>query len=206
MPGGSVRASRRSGPLNGSSGEVSLPLVATPYVVRWPVTAKTLLPEMIGPALLVGWLALWPRIGGHRLPAVFWAFLVLVLVLRAGRIRNGRIAFEVGPAGIRTSEPVTLYGGRLVVVPWRSIAEVVVLPPRVSSPADLGTSVGAVGVRLRPDAPLPAGVRSIIREPGGAGPLVTRRMQGWTLDRTRLLAAVCSYAPGVPVVELPANA
>ncbi len=202
----SVRASRRSDPLNGSSGDGSLPLVGAPYVVRWPLTAKTLVPAMLGTALLVGWLALWPGIGGHRPPAIFWAFLVLVLVLRAGRIRNGRIAFEVGPAGIRMSEPVTLYGGRLVAVPWRSIAEVVVLPPRVSSPADLGTSVGAVGVRLRPDAPLPGGVRGIIREPSGAGPLLTRRVQGWTLDRTRLMAAVSSYAPGVPVVELPANA
>lgn len=152
----SVRASRRSDPLNGSSGDGSLPLVGAPYVVRWPLTAKTLVPAMLGTALLVGWLALWPGIGGHRPPAIFWAFLVLVLVLRAGRIRNGRIAFEVGPAGIRMSEPVTLYGGRLVAVPWRSIAEVVVLPPRVSSPADLGTSVGAVGVRLRPTSPATA--------------------------------------------------
>lgn len=93
------------------------------------------------------------------------------------------------------------YGGRLATVPWRSIAEVVLLPPHISAPSDLGTSVGAIGVRLRPDAPLPAGVRGIVREPGEAGPLVTRPVQGWSLDRTRLLAAVSAYAPGVPVVE-----
>lgn len=181
-------------------------MVAAPYVVRWPVSAKTLLPEVVGPALLLGWLALWPRFGGHRLPGIFWVFLVLVVVLRAGGIRNGRLALDVGPVGVRLGQSATLYRGRLVAVPWRSIAEVVVLAPRVSSPADLGASVWAVGVRLRPDAPLPAGVRGVIREPGGAGPLITRPVRGWTLDRTRLLAAVSAYAPGVRVVELPASA
>lgn len=120
------------------------------------------------------------------------------------QIRNDRIALEVGPVGIRMGQAATLYSGRPVAVPWRSIAEVAALPPRVSSPADLGTSVGAVGVRLRPDAPLPAGVRGIVREPGGAGPLITRPVRGWTLDRNRLLAAVSAHGPGVPVVESPA--
>lgn len=177
---------------------------AEPYVVRWPLTARTLLPELLVPAFLVAWLVVLPRIGGHPPAGFFWVFAVLVVILRVNQLRTGRIALEVGPVGIRIGPAPTVYSGRPVAVPWRSITEVVLLPPRVLSPADLETSVGAIGVRLRPDAPLPFGVRALVREPGGVGPLVTRPMRGWTLDRNRLVAAVSAYAPGVRVVESPA--
>jgi hypothetical protein len=177
---------------------------AEPYVVRWPLTARTLLPELLVPVFLVAWLVLLPRIGGHRPATFFWVFAVLVVILRVNQLRTGRIALEVGPVGIRIGQTPTLYSGRPVAVPWRSITEVVVLPPRVLSPADLGRSVSSIGVRLRPDAPLPAGVRALVREPGGVGPLVTRPVRGWVLDRNRLVAAVSAYAPGVRVVEQPA--
>jgi len=140
-------------------------------------------PELLGPAVLVGWLVLSPRIGGHRPPGIFWAFLVLVVGLRAVQFRNGRVALEVGPKGIRLGQTANRYSRRLVAVPWRSIAEVVVLAPRMSAPEDLATNVGEVGVRLRPGAPLPAGVRGIVREPGGTGPLVTRPLRGSTPTR-----------------------
>ncbi|MGI8699504.1 MAG: hypothetical protein ACR2J0_10240 [Mycobacteriales bacterium] len=179
---------------------------AEPYVLRWPITARTIVPELLGPAVLVGWLVLSPRIGGHRPPGIFWAFLVLVVGLRAVQFRNGRVALEVGPKGIRLGQTANRYSRRLVAVPWRSIAEVVVLAPRMSAPEDLATNVGEVGVRLRPGAPLPAGVRGIVREPGGTGPLVTRPLRGSTLDQTRLAGAVSAYAPGLRVVELPPGA
>lgn len=174
---------------------------AEPYVARWPVTAKTLAPDLLALVLVAGWLALRPRIVGHSEPIAFWVLVALAVVVRAVQIRNGRIALDVGPVGVRLGQRATALGGRPVAVPWRSIAELVVLPPRVFSPADLGRNVGAFGVRLRPDAPLPAGLRGIIREPSGVGPLVTRPVEGWTLDRPRLLAAVSAYAPGVRVVD-----
>jgi hypothetical protein len=84
--------------------------------------------------------------------------------------------------------------GGMPVVPWSSIREVVVWNRLAGTPE--------VGVRLRPEAPLPRGVRSMVIDPAHPDDVVPElRTEVPSLDRERLAAAIQAHGGGVPLLD-----
>ncbi len=133
-------------------------------------------------------------------------FAVAVLVVKAGalflavggaiaawNLWSSSLVISVGGRGVR-------FGGRntTTLVPWSSIREVVLWN---AGPAGLGGGEPEVGLRLRPDAPLPDSVGSMIYDPAhpdAVAPELRTRVPG--LDRAKLEAAVSAHGR-VPVVN-----
>jgi hypothetical protein len=117
------------------------------------------------------------------------AFLALAVAFAAWNLWNTSLVLSVGRRGMRL-------GGALV--PWSSIREVVLWN---AGPAGLGGGEPEVGLRLRPDAPLPDSMGSLIYDPAHPDevpPELRRTVRG--LDRARLETAVRQHG-GVPVVN-----
>jgi hypothetical protein len=123
------------------------------------------------------------------------AFLLALFVLMLPR---RQVLLRVGHEGIslKRSTGRLATGARSRHIPWSSVAQVVV--------ADLGDGRPVrVGLRLRPGAPLPWGVRAVIGDPSdrrSLQPELAQDVPAAALDRARLAAAVRAFAP--PGVEL----
>lgn len=130
-----------------------------PYVVR-KLTAALLVPLLVG----VAWFAFLELVG-FDIPTLFLvAVAVYVLVTTAANLERLRIdekGVRVRPAGR---------------IPWEHIQSVAYRGPH------------ALGVKLKPDSPLPKGVRGMID-----GEL-TLPARGFELDQARLDQAGRAYA------------
>jgi hypothetical protein len=130
-----------------------------------------------------------------RPPALFVVAFLVIAVVNAWSLT---LVFSVDRRGIRFARRSNDRSTPLV--PWSSIREVVVWN---AGPAGLGASgEPEVGVRLRPDAPLPRGVPAIIHDPSdpdAVAPELRTAIPG--LDRARLEAAVQAHGGGVTVVN-----
>jgi hypothetical protein len=120
-------------------------------------------------------------------------FLAIAGAITAWNLWRASTVIAVGRSGVRL-------GGRnpTTLVPWSSIREVVLWN---AGPAGLGGGEPEVGLRLRPDAPLPDSMGSLIQDPAHPDevpPELRRTVRG--LDRARLEAAVQANG-GVPVVN-----
>ncbi|WP_346125668.1 hypothetical protein [Micromonospora coerulea] len=180
-----------------------------------PMTALALL---FAPAAVCGGIALDP---GRDLPeALFlWLWKLLLIVLFGGgalwlllAALSRRVALRVDRDGVTLATPSFLrwWGNRAdIAVPWRDIAAVVLFYQYVRWPA----RILYLGLQLHPSASAPAGAaragsfehwsleRFLPHVPVEASS-VSRQVNGWRLDRRRLVAAVRTYAPDVPVIEL----
>ncbi|UCM91176.1 hypothetical protein [Streptomyces marincola] len=187
------------------------------YLARfgWHVASSSL--AACGLAVVVfaclGGLVLW-------LALLIGAVGAVVFVVFAGAARGRGVALRVGPEGVTLGggplpfgrvhpthvpwpevEAVLLWGPaapagagpRYVGVRVRAAAEAPAWPPRAAAPAARVPSRVAAAPPARAD--LPAG-------PPRDGAVLGRAIQGWRLDRARLLAAVAAFAPeGVRVVD-----
>ena len=130
-----------------------------PYVIR-KLTASLLVPLLVG----VAWFAFLELVG-FDIPTLFLvAVAVYVLVttaLNLERLRIDEKGVRVRPAGR---------------IPWEHIESVTYRGPH------------AVGVKLKPNSPLPKGVRGMIDGE------VTLPARGFELDQARLDRAVRAYA------------
>lgn len=130
-----------------------------PYVVR-KLTAALLVPLLVG----VAWFAFLELVG-FDIPTLFLvAVAVYVLVTTAANLERLRIDAK----GVRVRP-----AGR---IPWEHIQSVAYRGPH------------ALGVKLKPDSPLPKGVRGMIDGE------VTLPARGFELDQARLDQAVRAYA------------
>jgi len=162
-----------------------------PYVVRRP--GWTVLAAVAWLAFLAAFIAL------TDLDPPVWlvALVVLVILVRTWRVTE---RFRAGPDGIRFPLGTrTRPGGGGVAfadAPWSSVDEVLVAAPLSGGPPE-------VAVRLRPGAPLPAGVQGIVHTPGAPeGPIpdaLRHTVPG--LDPVRLREAVAAFAPHVRLTE-----
>jgi hypothetical protein len=152
------------------------------YAIRRPRLA--LLP-VLGFALIfavIVWIGTLPK-----------GFLVIAGAVTAWNLWNGSLVLSVGGRGVR-------FGGRntTTLVPWSSIREVVLWN---AGPAGLGGGEPEVGLRLRPDAPLPDSMGSLIHDPAHPDEVPPAlRTTVPRLDRAKLEAAVRQHG-GVPVVN-----
>jgi hypothetical protein len=123
-------------------------------------------------------------------------FLVIGGLIAAWNLWNSSVVLTVGRRGVRLG---TRRGGdTTTLVPWSSIREVVLWN---AGPAGLGGGEPELGLRLRPDAPLPDSMSSVIYDPGHPDEVPPElRMTVRGLDRARLEAAVRQHG-GVPVVN-----
>jgi hypothetical protein len=115
--------------------------------------------------------------------------LALAVAFAAWNLWSASLVISVGRRGVR------LGGTR---VPWSSIREVVLWN---AGPAGLGGGEPEVGLRLRPDAPLPDSMGSVIHDPAhpdDVPPELRVTVRG--LDRAKLEAAAKAHG-GVPVVN-----
>jgi hypothetical protein len=120
-------------------------------------------------------------------------FFVAAAVIAAWNLWSSSLVVSVGGRGVR-------FGGRntTTLVPWTSIREVVLWN---AGPAGLGGGEPEVGLRLRPDAPLPDSMASLIYDPAHPDEVPPQlRMTVRGLDRAKLEAAVKAHG-GVPVVN-----
>jgi hypothetical protein len=117
------------------------------------------------------------------------AFLALAVAFAAWNLWSTSVVISVGRRGVRL-------GGALV--PWSSIREVVLWN---AGPAGLGGGEPEVGLRLRPDAPMPDSIGSLIYDPAHPDEVPPElRTRVPRLDRAKLEAAVEANG-GVPVVN-----
>jgi hypothetical protein len=117
------------------------------------------------------------------------SFLVLAGAIAAWNLWSSSLVISVGGRGVRLGA---------TVVPWSSIREVVLWN---TGPAGLGGGEPEVGLRLRPDAPLPDSLSSLIHDPANPDevpPELRTTVRG--LDPAKLEAAVREHG-GVPVVN-----
>jgi hypothetical protein len=90
-------------------------------------------------------------------------------------------------------------GDATTLVPWSSIREVVLWN---AGPAGLSGGEPEVGLRLRPDSPLPDSLRSLIYDPNHPDEVPRElRITVRNLDRDRLAGAVEANGGGVPLVN-----
>jgi hypothetical protein len=139
--------------------------------------------------------------------AGFFAFVVLIIkvdafflviggVIAAWNLWSSSVVLTVGRRGVRFGTRRT--GSATTLVPWSSIREVVLWNV---GPAGLGGGEPEVGLRLRPDAPLPDAVGALIYDPAHPDEVPPElRMRVPRLDRAKLEAAVKANG-GVPVVN-----
>jgi hypothetical protein len=137
----------------------------------------------------------------------FFAFVVLIIkvdafflvvggLIAAWNLWSSSVVLTVGRRGVRFGTRRT--GGTTTLVPWSSIREVVLWN---AGPAGLGGGEPEIGLRLRPDAPLPEAVGSLIYDPAHPDEVPPElRMRVPRLDRAKLEAAVKANG-GVPVVN-----
>lgn len=104
-------------------------------------------------------------------PRLFVGVAVVVALVQAW---GASLVLRVDQAGVRM--------GARRFVPWESIEAVVAAEEEV-------------GVRLRRGAPLPRGVRGVIHDPEGLGPVVARAAVPG-LDRAALGTAVAAFGRG----------
>jgi hypothetical protein len=123
-------------------------------------------------------------------------FLVVGGVIAAWNLWNSSVVLTVGRRGVRFGTRRT--GNTTTLVPWSSIREVVLWN---AGPAGLGGGEPEVGLRLRPGAPLPDSMGSLIQDPARPDEVPRDlRMRVPRLDRGKLEAAVREHG-GVPVVD-----
>jgi len=126
-------------------------------------------------------------------------FLLAFVAIALSQLWRGSLLLRVDAAGIRLGRGLGREYGDTVVrattVPWASIDSV-----------RLVRSVGEgeeIDLRLRPDAPLPAGVRGVIRTPGETdvtAPELRLALPAGALDRAALQRAIAGFGGGaVPV-------
>jgi hypothetical protein len=123
-------------------------------------------------------------------------FLAVAAVIGLSGLWRGSLLFAVDARGVRFATPLQRRNdtGGVPVVPWASIRAVVVWNPFAGTPE--------VGVRLRPDAPLPRGVRALVHDPAHPDDVAPELRVGVpNLDRERLAAAVQAHGGGVPLVD-----
>jgi hypothetical protein len=126
-----------------------------------------------------------------------WLFLAVAAAIAGHQLWTTTLVLAVDRKGVR-------FGGRgrrgdNVVVPWSSIRQVVVWN---AGPAGLGGGVPEVGLRLRPDAPMPSAVGSLIHDPDHPDDVPpVLRIEVRDLDRDRLDQAVQAHGGGVPLVN-----
>jgi hypothetical protein len=135
------------------------------------------------------------------------AFIACAVAVFVGRwihaAATHRVAFRADRDGVTLgSQPYPL--ARAVTVPWRDLAQIEV---------SLGYApiAWSIGLTLRRGAPRPRG----IPRPGSARAVVykirqwwlysssgdvSHLIQGWTLDRVRLVAAITTYSPRTPFI------
>jgi hypothetical protein len=130
-----------------------------PYVVR-KLTAAQVTPLLV----FVGWFALLQVIG-FGIPPLFIAaaaaYVLAYTAVNLERLRVDERGIRVRPAGR---------------IPWEDIQSVTARGPH------------EIGVRLKPNAPLPRGVRGMIDGE------VTLPVRGFELDQARLDQAVRAYS------------
>jgi hypothetical protein len=123
-------------------------------------------------------------------------FLVIGGAIAAWNLWNSSVVLTVGRRGVRFGTRRT--GETTTLVPWSSIREVVLLN---AGPAGLGGGEPEVGLRLRPEAPLPDSLGSLIYDPAHPDEVAPElRVTVRGLDRAKLEAAVEAHG-GVPVVN-----
>jgi hypothetical protein len=149
--------------------------------------AKRFSPQRFG----LMWLAIAAVVGSAILISFALRIGTATLIIAPGLFLAVRwytlsnTALMVDRSGVRVGE---------VAVPWESIAQLVVFGPT-------HRAAGAeawVGVRLRPDAPLPPGV-TLRGDP--SAPQIHGRVRAEKLDVNRLAAKVHGFAPQVQVTE-----
>ena len=180
------------------------------YVVRRPpdwkvVGTAPLLVVIVGLAWLTPLGDAWPPAEMAEHPWVVLPLLALAGLATVGRLRRSTLALAVDPTGVTLGGRVAPYGfygstggqptetGR-VHAPWPSVAAVLLYP-------DGPTGGQAVGIRLRPGAPLPQGVPAVVRNATGVAEPIRRPLGGVVIDRRRLVEAVAAFGHGVPVLE-----
>lgn len=123
-------------------------------------------------------------------PAIFF---VAAAGIAAWNLWSSSLVVSVGRRGVRFGG-----SGTTTLVPWSSIREVVLFN---AGPAGLGGGEPEVGLRLRPDAPLPDSIGALIYDPAHPDEVPPQlRMTVRGLDRAKLEAAVQANG-GVPVVN-----
>jgi hypothetical protein len=120
-------------------------------------------------------------------------FFVVAAVIAGWNLWSSSLVVSVGRRGVRFGR-----GGTTTLVPLSSIREVVLWN---AGPAGLGGGEPEVGLRLRPGAPLPDSMGSLIQDPARPDEVPRDlRMRVPRLDRGKLEAAVREHG-GVPVVD-----
>lgn len=123
-------------------------------------------------------------------------FLVIGGVIAAWNLWNTSVVLTVGRRGVRFG--TRRAGETTTLVPWSSIREVVLWN---AGPAGLGGGEPEVGLRLRPDAPLPDSLGSLIYDPAHPDEVPPElRMRVPRLDRAKLEAVVKAHG-GAPLVN-----
>lgn len=157
------------------------------YFVRRPPPWRVSLPFVVAFGVLI---LLASPVGGLLpigLPRLGWFFAVFAGIIQLLKLWQLSLVLGVTRRGVR------LAGG--ASVPWPSVAAIVVARGRP----------GWVGVRLRPGAPLPRGVRGIVEDPADPSLVAAglrRPIIGWVLDPHRLVRAVSLFGPHAAVVEV----
>ncbi|MGH3096282.1 MAG: hypothetical protein ACRDMV_09835 [Streptosporangiales bacterium] len=133
------------------------------------------------------WLAMTDRLGNSG--SLWYPLLALCTVVAAVALARGLRRPEL----LRIDHKGVSYGE--VMVPWRSIYQLVIL--RHDSCGTAGASP-QIGVRLNPGAPLPAGITALGPPPAGSSavpdPLSTH-ITGARIDVEAALDAVHRFAP-----------
>jgi hypothetical protein len=125
------------------------------------------------------------------------SFLVLAGALAAWNLWSSALVISVGSRGIRFGRLTSR--GNTTLLPWSSIREVVLWN---AGPAGLGGGEPEVGLRLRPDAPLPDSMGAMIYDPAHADEVPPElRVTVRGLDRAKLEAAVRRHGGGVRLIE-----
>lgn len=149
-------------------------------------------------ALVIGGVVVWAVVSGRfgASQALWYPLLALCTVVLA-------VAFARGlrrPELLRIDRRGVSYGE--VMVPWRSVYQLVVL---WCDSRGAGEAAPQVGVRLNPGAPLPAGITSLGALPADRSELpepLRTHITGARIDMDAALDAVHRFAPsGIALVE-----
>ena len=166
-------------------------MTESPYVVR------KLDPRQLAVALvaLAGYFVIFVGILDRR-PSLF---VVAAAALGAYSLWRGSILLRVDGDGMLIGRGFGYaYGDRRALraqVPWSSVDEVLLVAS--------GVGEEEVAVRLRDDAPLPWGVKGVIRDPDAADPVAPElrtSIPPGKLDRPALAGAVAAFG-GVTVQD-----
>jgi hypothetical protein len=116
-----------------------------------------------------------------------------------------KVAFRVDGTGVLLGGSPARYGATTSHVPWDDITGLVLWRQHIG-----GTSMPYVGLIRREGAPALPGddsrMRAVLEHlapvPAEVA-IASRAVNGWHLDKERLVAAVARFAPAVPVHEVP---